>query len=180
MPEKSYQDTVYVISVLFKTKQQRKHIKAGFSTHNCLIHTVTAGSKSLRGLNFAWLFGVFLNHFYCLKKFFLFSKSFLNDYPRDIHCWKQFQRKACTSTIAAPNFTIHRSKYDYGFLECVADTIWWLGYNLMSLEEGIYLCRNEELVTWLEKYLWNSNVKINLSMHYFSSNITICIRSLET
>lgn len=53
MPEKSYQDTVYVISVLFKTKQQRKHIKAGFSTHNCLIHTVTAGSKSLRGLNFA-------------------------------------------------------------------------------------------------------------------------------
>lgn len=48
MPEKSYQDTAYAISVIFKTMKQRKHIKAHFSTQDCLIGTVTAG-RSLRG-----------------------------------------------------------------------------------------------------------------------------------
>lgn len=42
--ENSYQDTAYAILIIFKTMQQRKHIRAGFSTQTCLIHTATPGS----------------------------------------------------------------------------------------------------------------------------------------
>lgn len=54
--ENSYQDTAYAILIIFKTMQQRKHIRAGFSTQTCLIHTATPGSISLRGgLNSVWM-----------------------------------------------------------------------------------------------------------------------------
>jgi len=65
MLEKSYQDAAHAISSIFKTMQWRKHIKEGFSTQDCLIHTVPTGSREFEKFERRGEF--------CLRDFFFFK-----------------------------------------------------------------------------------------------------------
>lgn len=112
--ENSYQDTAYAILIIFKTMQQRKHIRAGFSTQTCLIHTATPGSIVWEEgwILSEWFF--FLTHFYCKKKAFCFSTGY-KMITQETFIDKSSSKGNCTPLPLLPQ-NLHRKKDDCSFL----------------------------------------------------------------